>query len=112
MLDAARFVERLGTLAPSSLPVVAAHLEDNDGELLLHLLLPELLRKAVNDFNEGQSTDAQQVVDAVGQGLTDGDAYVENAVAVSFVEGYGAHEGENDEFLALWPAALRRELGR
>lgn len=53
-----------------------------------------------------------RIVAVAARGLRDGDEYVRNAVAVSFVEHFGAHPGETDEFLALWPPPFRAELGR
>ena len=44
--------------------------------------------------------------------LREGNEYVINAVAVSFVEDFGVYPGESDALLARWPPALRAELGR
>lgn len=53
-----------------------------------------------------------RILAVVERGLRDGDEHVRKAVAVSFVEDFGAFPGETDELLALWPPLLRAELGR
>lgn len=105
------FLDALTHAVPESDHLVAEHLTDND-ELLLHLLMSDLLRLAVSTFSEGESGITDRVLAFVDGCLRDGDEYVANAVAVSFVEDFGADPGESDALLARWPAALRAELGR
>lgn len=112
MLDSPSFVRGVVEAVPEAAEIVSAHLADNDGELLLHLLVSDFLRFTVDAFSRGEVDVAKRIVDAVSRGLSEGDEYVQNAVAVSFVEDFGASDGETDDLLALWPPALRAELGR
>ncbi len=112
MLDREAFVAELLRVAPETRAAVAEHLDDNHGELLLHLLLGDLLRLTVEAFHGGDQDLAERVVGVVARGLDEGDDYVANAVAVSFVEGFGALPRETDDLLGLWPPTLRSELGR
>lgn len=106
------FVERLVDEVPQTAGLVTEHLEDNDGELLLHLLMGDLLRFAVSAFQANDTLTASKVLGLVDQALRDGDEYVQNAVAVSFVEHSGFGPGESEEFLAVWPQGLKEERQR
>lgn len=108
-LSAADFLEVLQDAAPSTGSVVDEHLADNDG-LLIHLLLPDLLRVAVARFGAGDVEVSDGILRAVEQALTDGDDYLVNGVQVSFVEHVGAWPGETPEFMVTWPPALFDEL--
>lgn len=112
MLDGQAFVDELLEVVPEAEPTVAEHLDDQDGELLLHLLLSDVLRLTVSAFHGGDLDLSERILGVVARGLDEGDDYVSNAVAVSFVEDFGASPGETDDLLALWPRLLRRELGR
>ena len=105
------FVGELAVAVPESGDVVAEHLADND-ELLLHLLMGDLLRMTVSTYAAGEVAVTDRLLAFVDGCLRDGDEYVVNAVAVSFVEDFGAHPGESDALLERWPPALRAELGR
>lgn len=112
MLDRQGFVQELLEVVPQAEPTVAEHLDDQDGELLLHLLLSDLLRLTVAAFHGSDRDVCERLLGLMARGLGEGDEYVSNAVAVSFVEGFGAGPGETDDLLALWPPVLRGELGR
>lgn len=92
--------------------MVREHLDDQDGELLVHLLMADLLRFGVTAFEKGQTDEAVRVLRFVERCLAEGDEYVTNAVQVSFIEDYGHGPKQPDSFLALWPEALWDELGR
>lgn len=94
---------------PEARSLVSEHLADN-GELLLHLLMSDLLRLAVDLFSGGDLVGTDRLLSFVGNCFREGDDDVVNAVAVSFVEGFGAHPGESAALLARWPRALRAEL--
>lgn len=107
-----RFLVTLLAEVPEIAPLVAAHLDDQEGELLLHLLMADLRRFLIDAWQ-------RQDDDLVGRGLglldtalTAGDEYVENAVAVSFVEDTGWWEPDMQPFIATWPAGLAAEVGR
>ncbi|KRC90069.1 hypothetical protein ASE25_11300 [Terrabacter sp. Root85] len=112
MITRDSFADQLRAAVPEAKPVVAEHLADNDEELLLHLLMGDLQRMAVSAFDDGDLELTRRLLDFVDQSFRDGDADVNNAVAVSFVEHFGALPLESDALLDLWPSALRRELGR
>lgn len=107
------FLEELAVAVPESGDVVAEHLADNDGLLLLlHLLMSDLLRMTVSTYAAGEVAVTERLLAFIDWCLREGDEYVVNAVAVSFVEDFGAHPGESDALLERWPPALRAELGR
>lgn len=91
--------------------VVADHLADNDG-LLLHLLMSDLVRMTVCTYAAGDVAVTDRLLEFINWCLREGDEYVANAVAVSFVEDFGAHPRGSDALLKRWPPALRAELGR
>lgn len=105
------FLGELAVAVPESANVVREHLADND-ELLLHLLMSDLLRMTVRTFHDGQVDVTDRLLEFVDWCLREGDEYVANAVAVSFVEDFGVLPGESDTLLGRWPTALREELGR
>ena len=113
MIRRETFLEELGVAVPEAGDVVAEHLADNDGlPLLLHLLMSDLLRMTVSTYIAGEVAETDRLLAFIDWCLREGDEYVVNAVAVSFVEDFGAHPGESDALLERWPAALRGELGR
>jgi hypothetical protein len=105
------FQKELALAVPESGNTVAEHLADNDG-LLLHLLISDLLRMTVTSYAAGEVVLADRLLAFMDRCLREGDDDVVNAVAVSFVEGFGAYPGESDALLEWWPPALRAELGR
>ncbi|PZS15651.1 MAG: hypothetical protein DLM57_12235 [Pseudonocardiales bacterium] len=94
-----QFAELLRERVPEAEPLLSENL-DIDGKMLLHLLMADLLRLAVEQFHANNGELAARLLDLVDQALRAGDTYVENAVAVSFVEHAGAFKGETLEFLA------------
>jgi hypothetical protein len=107
----ATFLEELTQAVPDVTPLVAEHLADHD-ELLAHLLMPDLLRFATAAFAEGRHEVSARLMCFIDECLLRGDDYIENAVAVSFVEHFGAWPGETSVFLETWPDGLRAELRR
>jgi hypothetical protein len=106
------FVDELLAVVPESGASVEGHLDDMQGEPLLHLLMSDLLRLSVRTFADGQHELTQRLLHYVDRCLREGDDAVRNAVAVSFVEDFGAYPGESNALLATWPPTLRQELGR
>jgi hypothetical protein len=105
------FVATVLEQAPEALPIYEEHLADND-ELLLHLFDARLRDLARGAFRSRDHGLAKRVLACIESGLTDGDEYVENAVAVSFVEDSQWWERSEAPYLATWPAALRDEVER
>jgi hypothetical protein len=108
----ASFVEQLLAEVPEAGGVVSEHLSDQEGELLLHLLMADLLRFTVQAFKAGQTDVALHALGFVDRSLREGDEAVVNAVAVSFVENVGFGEDETPAFLAAWPRGLLAEKAR
>ena len=111
-MTAQEFVDRLVVAVPETRDLVAEHLEDQSGELLLHLMMADLLRFAVAQYHVGQADVSARCLKSVDDAFRLGDEYVENAVAVSFVENAGLGEGETADFIAAWPRVLAEERVR
>ena len=112
MITRESFVDELLAIAPGARAAVEEHLDDMDGELRPHLLMSDLLRLTVRAFHSGQDDLARRLLTFANRCLEEGDDYVREVAAVSYVEHFGASEGETDELLDIWPKALRDELGR
>lgn len=106
------FVDLLTESCPETVPIVAEHLVDNGNELLLHLLIADVRRFSIEQFERDDSEALSRCLDVVAQGLIEGDEYVENAVAVSFVEDTGWWDPLMQPFIASWPLPLREEAER
>lgn len=112
VLTASQFVSRLTSAVPESSSTVLEHLDDQDGELLLHLLTADLRRLALGWYEEGQTGALSRLLDVVEAALREGDEYVTNAIAVSFVDDLGWWEPDMQPFLMTWPGELAREVER
>ena len=86
--------------------------EDEHEGLLLHPLLGDLLRITVSTFAAGEVGVAGRLLAYTDWCFREGDDYVSNAVAVSFIEDFGAAPSESDALLKRWPSTLQTELGR
>lgn len=111
-LNESSFVEELVAACPEIQVIVNQHLSDNDHELLLHLLVADIRRFAIERFDAHDAATLERCLDAISMGLTDGDERVENAVAVSFVEDTCWWDPEMGSFIAAWPSPLRAEANR
>jgi hypothetical protein len=105
------FVTLVTSRVPEADATVTAHLQDS-GELLLHLLVADLRRLAVQWFDARKNEPLRRLLNVIEAGLREGDEDVENAVAVSFVEDTGWWDESMQPFIAIWPAGLTRELDR
>ncbi len=105
MASYADFLPRLADDVPVLEPLVREHLEDNEGELLPHLLLSDVRQWCVEHVSTDRAT-VQQVVDGLEAALASGDDAVENAVAVSFVEDLMADGAPGQTVLALLPPRM------
>lgn len=112
VMDGPGFVDLVVARVPEAVPTVREHLADNDGELLLHLLMADLRRLAVNWFDQGSVAPLDRLLAVVDAGLCRGDERVENAVAVSFVEDAAWWEPASGAFVATWPSGLAQEVER
>lgn len=110
MISRASIVDDLLSAVPETGDTVREYLYDQEGELLLHLLMPDLLRFGIAAFENSRVGEARRLLEFVDHCLAEGDECVANAVRVSFVENYGHGQNEPDAFVTLWPVGLRAEL--
>lgn len=111
-LAAAEFVSRLTSRVPESSTTLREHLAEQEGELLLHLLVADLRRLALAWFEEGNTEALARLLDVLDTALREGDEYVENAIAVSFVEDLGWWEPDMQPFITTLPGELANEVER
>lgn len=104
-----KVIRDLPNTGPQVAALVRRHLDDNDGHPLLHVLLGDVARYCVEAFRAGRREDLTQCLAYLDAALTEGEADVEEAVCVSFVENVGPWEPEMQPFIASWPEALRDE---
>ena len=105
------FVERLAAVAPAATQLLTEHLADN-GELLLHLFVVRVRDLAIEAFESGNAGLSGALLKVLDAGLRSGDAAVENAVAVSFVEDAPLWDPDRAAFIRSWPVGLREEADR
>ena len=110
-IDAQGFVALLVADVPEAAPVLEEHLADNYGDLLLHLLMGDLYRLAIALLGD-QPEPLNRLLVVLDRALAEGDEYVQNAVAVSFVFGTEAQSPEMARFVRAWPAGLAAEAER
>lgn len=106
MVTYADFLSDLALDVPDLGPIVAEHLDDNDGELLPHLLLSDIRQWCLEHVATDPAT-VQRVVDGLDRAVGSGDEAIENAVAVSFVEDLMADGAPGEAVLALVPPRMR-----
>jgi hypothetical protein len=111
-VSAADFVNLLVNRVPSARLVVDEHLTDQEGDLLLHVLMADLGRYAQSAFDHGDMATSDALLAVVDDALRHGDADVVNAVQVSFVENLGPWDSAMRPFISSWPKPLRDEAGR
>jgi hypothetical protein len=111
LLTPAEFVEMLANTSAPAAEVVQQHRSEYD-RLLLHLLVADMRRFADDAFSERRDDLLNPLLGVMSIGLVKGDAAVENAVAVSFVEDTGWWDVQTTEFVAVWPPELRAEADR
>ena len=111
-MEADDFVDLLLGTVPEAGDLYREHLEDNFGEVLLHLLMADVRRLTAHAFEAGKEDLLRRCLTVVERALLEGDEDLENAVAVSFVEDTGWWDPEVQPFMATWPTALRAEADR
>jgi hypothetical protein len=107
-----QFVEQLRRYCPESRSLIDEHLGDSDGEILLHLLVADVLRLSIELFEAHQIDALNRCLRVLAAGLGEGDEYVQNAVAVSFVEDTPWWDETKFPFIGVWPEVLRAEAER
>jgi hypothetical protein len=112
-MDSRTFVARAEAIGPRVGSVVRKHLEESEGEPLLHVLMASLRRWAISSFyNLEDETDLIPLMDLLEEALRTGEEALENAVAVSFVEDACTWDPRMTSFLATWPIGLKDEAER
>lgn len=108
----ADFIATLRSEVPEAETTVREHLEDNEGGILLHLLIADLRRLAIDAYNSHRPEVLQRLLDVLDRALVGGTPAVNNAIAVSFVEDTGWWNPAMQPFVESWPSDLRAELRR
>lgn len=111
-LTASEFVTALTAEVPEAQTTLVEHLADHEGEVLMHLLAGDLRLLALGWFRVGRTAALRRLLSVLERGLREGDEYVENAVAVSFVEDLGWWEPEMQPFIEVLPEGLLAEVAR
>ncbi|MEQ1702092.1 MAG: hypothetical protein ABMA25_18430, partial [Ilumatobacteraceae bacterium] len=88
------------------------HLLEFEGEALLHLLVDDVRRWCVAALAAGEHEELRRCLEVMAHGILSDDDYVQNAVAVSFVEDTPTWDASMASFMAVWPAALQAEAAR
>lgn len=109
-LTTSEFVTTLAAEVPETTDTINAHLADQEGELLPHLLMGDMRRLAIDWFRTGRSDALERLLAVLERGLREGDEHVKNAVVVSFVEDLGWWEPEMQPLIETLPAGLLAEV--
>lgn len=72
----------------------------------------ELADLAWSAFASGDADLADRLMNTLNTGLTDGDAWAFNCVAIGFLEHPRWHTPEAESFIAGWPSEIRAEITR
>jgi len=89
-------------------PVIDEHIAFND-ELLPHVLFGDLTRFVLVAHDQGNEELVRRCLVFLDEALREGDAMLENLVAVSFVENVEPWDPAMTRFIESWPAGLRQE---
>lgn len=110
-----RFIQRLVAANPVLQPLLDEHLDDMEGDLSPHLLMPEI--GAWVEQRGPDDPEAHHVVADVdrelGEALRTGDEDVENVISVSFLEFWPTSPQPGAEWRGRFPerlAALLQEM--
>ena len=106
------FVIALLDAVPEAQPLVTEHWNDHDGEVLLHLLVADVRRLSEDAWRRHDHPLLRRCLDLLDLALRTGDVYVDNAVAVSFVEDSRWWDSAVSDYIAAWPTALAAEVER
>jgi hypothetical protein len=111
-LTRGQFVVSLLASLPEASSVVTEHLDDQDGEVLLHLHVAEVRRLLLDAWQRQDQDVLHRGLAFLDAALVNGDERVNNAVAVSFVEDIAWWATDVQPFVATWPKALAAEVER
>jgi len=91
--------------------ILEEHIADND-EVLAPLLVGDLRRRAEELYARGDDDQLSALLEILNSALRDGDEYLNNAVAVSFVEDARIWDPTVQSFVESWPRDLTVEAER
>lgn len=111
MITAEQVVPMLTNRVPEFQAAVDEHLAYYE-ELLDHVLFGDLTRFVLAAHDRGDASLVARTLRFLDEALADGDEYVENLVAVSFVGIVGPWDHDRAAFIDSWPAGLRSEAHR
>jgi hypothetical protein len=97
---------------PELANVYEEHLRTFEGEALESVLFGDLTRFVIEAYQRGDRDLVDRCLEFLELALATGDEYVENLVAVSFVENVGPWDPEQRRFIRSWPRRLRKEARR
>ena len=106
------FLDGIREAVPMTRSLVEQHIEDQSGEVLLHLLVADVRRFAFASFERDDEAVTTCLLDFLDLALATGDDPVRNAIAVSFVEDTGWWDPAMVAFIATWPPTLAAEVER
>jgi len=81
----------------------------HDDGVLLHVLMGDVTRFVEAAYAAGDLPLVSRCLNFLDVSLRHGDADVQNAVSVSFVENVGPWDAAKAAFIATWPDALRQD---
>ncbi len=101
---------RVGENYDGARSIVDEHRLEWGVDILSHLLVADLRRHTEAWFEVHGSH--YECVEDMAAGLNDGDASVQNAIAISFVEDTGWWDASRQDLVGVWPQGLRNEVAR
>lgn len=97
---------------PALEPDLAEHLDDNFGELLPHVFLADVMRRAVELHESGQQDRAKKILDDLEDRFAAGDAGIQELISTGFLEALPSAGERGHDIRALLGPELRAEAGR
>jgi hypothetical protein len=115
-MSAERFVEMLTASVPALAPIYREHLNDQDGELLPHVLMGDFTRGILALHRDaiagvpGAEQALSRALALLDEGMGSGDEPVENLVSLSFLENLERDDPAYPDLKRRFGPALMREL--
>ena len=106
-----RFFERLERAAPELRSLRSEHEADNNGDLLGHLLIADILRWACAALDSKPGA-VDAVLEEIARSLQPGDDPVSSMISVSILENLGQGDPRELAIRTRLPRKLREELER
>jgi hypothetical protein len=110
--DARAWADGLVATVPEARSLVEKHQQDQDGVVLLHVLMGDVTRFVEDAHADRNLALMQRCLTYLDESLRTGPPSVQNAVSVSFVEAAALWDDEDLSFVRHWPEALREDAAR